>query len=65
VDWRKLRVALAWALLVGACIGWPLSAFTWASDEPQFILGLSWLAIILSAAELLTSSQIHEENSEE
>lgn len=43
----KFRLALAWALLVGSAIGWPLSALTWASDEPQFVLGLSWLAILI------------------
>lgn len=42
-------------------IGWPLSALTWAKDEPQFVLGLSWLAITLTALDLLTSSQVHEE----
>ena len=59
---RKARVIAAWVILVASCIGWPLSAFTWAKDEPQFILGLSWAAIILASAELLTSSQIHQEN---
>lgn len=43
----KLRLALAWVLLVGALIGWPLSAMTVAKKEPQFILGLSWVAILL------------------
>jgi ribose/xylose/arabinose/galactoside ABC-type transport system permease subunit len=58
---RRARTVAAWVLLVGALIGWPLSAFTWAKDEPPFVLGLSWLAIIIGAAELLTGSQIHEE----
>jgi hypothetical protein len=57
---KRARTVAAWVLLFGACIGWPLSAFTWAKDEPQFILGLSWLAIIISSAELLTASQVHE-----
>lgn len=58
---RRARTIAAWILLVGATAGWPISAFTWAKDEPPFVLGLSWLAIIIGAAELLTGSQIHEE----
>lgn len=61
---RRVRVGVAWCLLIGAVIGWPLSASTWARDEPQFILGLSWLAIVLESANLLTSSQVHQEQGE-
>lgn len=61
---RRIRVILAWTLLAGSIIGWPLSALTVAKNEPPFILGLSWLAIILASAELLTSSQVHEEQGE-
>lgn len=62
---RRARTAAAWVLFVGSLIGWPLSALTWARDEPQFVLGLSWLAITLTAADLITSSQVHEEQGEE
>ena len=58
---QRLEVALAWALLVGSLIGWPLSALTWARDEPPFILGLSWLAITLTALDLLKSSRVHRD----
>lgn len=58
---RRARTITAWILLAGSIVGWPLSAATVFADEPQGILGLSWLAIILSSAELLTSSQVHEE----
>ncbi|HSJ75318.1 MAG TPA: hypothetical protein VK899_03925 [Gemmatimonadales bacterium] len=58
---RRARTILAWCLVIGSMIGWPLSALTWAKDEPQFVLGLSWLAITLTALDLLTSSQVHEE----
>jgi hypothetical protein len=61
VKFRRARTFLAWVLVVGGCIGWPLSALTVARDEPPFVLGLSWLAIILTALDLLTSSQVHEE----
>jgi hypothetical protein len=58
---RRARTIAAWILLVGAIIGWPTTALTVFRDEPQGILGLSFLAIILEAASLLTSSQVHEE----
>jgi uncharacterized membrane protein YfcA len=63
--WRRARTVLAWVLLIGSLIGWPVSALTWARDEPQFVLGLSWLAITLTAMDLLTSSQVHEEQGED
>lgn len=48
-------------LLIGSVIGWPVSALTVAKGEPPFVLGLSWLAIILTSADLLSTSQVHEE----
>lgn len=64
-DYRRARVITAWCLLGGAVIGWPVSMFTWARSEPPFVLALSWLAIVLQSAELLTSSQVHEEMGED
>lgn len=61
---RRARTIAAWILLVGSCLGWPVSALTWARDEPQFVLGLSWLAIILTSADLLSTSQVAEEQDE-
>jgi uncharacterized membrane protein YfcA len=58
---HRAEVALAWVLLIGSLIGWPLSALTVARDEPPFILGLSWLAITLTAADLLKSSRVHRD----
>jgi hypothetical protein len=46
-----MKRALAWFLLIGAIIGWPVTQFTVARDEPPFILALSWLAIILTALD--------------
>ena len=57
----RARTVAAWVLLVGSLIGWPVSMFTLAADEPPFVLSLSWMAIVIEAASLLTSSQIHEE----
>jgi hypothetical protein len=58
---HRLEVAFAWVLLVGTLIGWPVSALTWAKDEPPFILGLSWFAITLTAADLLKTSRVHRD----
>lgn len=57
----RARTIGAWVLLIGSTIGWPVSAFTLARHEPPFILGLSWLAIILTAADLLSTSQVYEQ----
>lgn len=62
VNWRRVRTIGAWILLIGAIIGWPASQLTIAKHEPPFTLALSWLAIILTAVDLLTTSQVHEEN---
>lgn len=56
-------MAGAWVLLIGSLIGWPLSAFTWAKHEPQFILGLSWLAIILTAVDILGTQDVRNNSS--
>ncbi|MEV4384398.1 hypothetical protein AB0J68_01515 [Micromonospora sp. NPDC049580] len=58
---QRAEVALAWVLLVGSLIGWPLSAKWWARDEPPFVLGLSWLAITLTALDLLKTSRVHRD----
>lgn len=57
----RARVYIAWALLIGSIIGWPLAALTVARDEPQFVLGLSFLAIIIESGTLLTASQVHRD----
>lgn len=57
---RRARTITAWILLIGSLIGWPLGALTVFRDEPQGVLGLSFLAIIIESASLLTSSQTAE-----
>lgn len=58
INWDKIRVKAAWTLLFACLIGWPLSALTLASEEPPFILGLSWLAIILTSLDLISTNQV-------
>ena len=59
---RRIRVVAAFWAIPGSLGCWALSALTWARSEPQFVLGLSWLAITLTAVDILTTSQVHEEN---
>jgi hypothetical protein len=61
---RRIRVIAAWILLVGSLVGWPVSMLTFARDEPPAVLSLSWIALIISSAELLTTSQVHQEQGE-
>lgn len=61
----KVEVILAWALIIACVVGWPLSQLTVAKDEPAFVLGLSWLAILLTAVDYLKNSRAHKEQREE
>lgn len=57
----RLYVGLSWVLFIGSLIGWPLSQLTFASDEPPLILGLSWLAIIVTAIGVIVTADIRKE----
>jgi uncharacterized membrane protein YfcA len=59
---REVRTRIALWTLVASGIGWPVAALTVARNEPQFVLGLSFLAITFTAWDILTSSQIYEES---
>lgn len=58
------RLRAAWIIVAISIVGWPLSAFTFASKEPQFVLGLSWLAITLTALDVLSTSDVSAEQDE-
>lgn len=57
---RPGRVKFALLLLIASLIGWPISTVTFASGEPPTVLGLSWLAISITALDVLFTSQVHE-----
>jgi hypothetical protein len=57
----KLRVRAAWALLVGCIVAWPVTALTVFRDEPQGILGLSFLAIILTCADIVSTQDVRKQ----
>lgn len=56
----KNRIRMAWGLLGASLIGWPVSQFTLAKEEPPFILALSWLAIILTAVDILSTQDVRK-----
>ncbi len=58
---HKIEVRAAWFMLIGSLILWPISAVSWAKDEPPFVLGLSWFAITLTALDLLKTSRVHKD----
>lgn len=45
----KARRVIAWLMLIGGLVGWPIAAFWLAKGEPQFVLGLSFMALIYEA----------------
>lgn len=60
----RMEIVAAWVFLIGSIINWPLSQLTYAKDEYPVTLGLSWLAIILTAVDYLKNSRIHKESQE-
>lgn len=57
----RFQLYLNCALLLTAVVLWPISAITWAHGEPQFVLGLSWLALILTSWGNIISSLVNTE----
>lgn len=49
----QFKTWLAWVMLVGSIIGWPLSIVWFAKDEPITVLSLSWGALIYTAVTTL------------
>lgn len=54
------QLCVSWLLFAGSLIGWPVTALTLFRDEPQGILGLSWLAIILTGYNNLLTIYTNE-----
>jgi len=55
-----MSVRLSWIVLIACLIAWPVTTFTVARDEPPFVLGLSWFAIIYTAWDVIMTSRVHE-----
>lgn len=57
----KARLRVAWAVLAGVVIAWPLTAFTIARDEPQVVLGLSFLALAFTAWNIVQTADVRKQ----
>jgi hypothetical protein len=57
----RAQLILAWVLLVGSAIAWPISQLTVARGEPPFVLGLSWFAIVLGAWNTIVTTQVNKD----
>lgn len=57
----RAQLVMAWVILLGSAIGWPLTALTIFSSEPQGILGLSWFAILLGAWNTIVTCSVNDE----
>jgi uncharacterized membrane protein YfcA len=55
----KVRLRISWALFWGSLIGWPLSIFM--TDEPIFILSLSWFAITVTAYDVICTTELKDD----
>jgi len=62
---EKAKIIFAWVLLVITLVFWPLSLFTLAKDEPPFVLSLSWLALTLTAVDILFTAYVSKKQDED
>ena len=60
----EMRMKMATVLLIVSVVGWPVTALTVFSKEPQGILGLSWLAVILTAIDILSTQDVRNTEDE-
>lgn len=57
----RIRVRMAWVLLTLSLVGWPVSAVTFAKGEPPVVLALSWLAITLTALDIVSTQDVRKQ----
>lgn len=48
---------IAWGMLIGSLVMWPISMFTFAKDEYPVTLSLSWLALAYAAMACLFAAK--------
>lgn len=51
----KVRIGIACFLFVASLIAWPVLALTIAKDEPQVVLGLSFLALLYTSYDVIAT----------
>lgn len=52
------RVFMGWVMVLGSIIGWPASILI--TDEPVFILSLSWLAVLVEGWNMVQVADLAE-----
>lgn len=62
---ERAKIYFAWVLLVVTLVFWPLSLITLAKDEPPFVLSLSWLALTLTAVDILFTAYVSKKQDED
>jgi hypothetical protein len=61
----RLRKRAAMVILVVSIIGWPLSALTFLKHEQQGVLALSWIAITLTAADIVSTTDVRTQQDDD
>jgi hypothetical protein len=61
----KWRVIFGRSLVVFCLIGWPVSQFWMAADEPPHVLALSWGALLLTAIDIAFTADVHKTTDKE
>lgn len=57
----KTRVKVAWSLLGLCVIAWPVTSLTIFQGEPQGVLALSWMALILTALDIIVTADVRDQ----
>jgi hypothetical protein len=50
---NRIIVGIGCAAFFGPVVSWPITSWTIWKDQPQGVMALSWIAIILTGAVLL------------
>lgn len=61
----KVEIAIGWIMVGASLIGWPLSAITFAKEEPATILGISWGALIFAGYSVVVAGHADKHAKEE
>ena len=61
----RTRRRIAATLAIVATIAWPATQLTIARDEPPFTLALSWFAIVLTAVDVLVSTDVRAQQDDD
>jgi hypothetical protein len=56
----KAYVIGSWILLITSLVAWPVTQLTVAKDEPPFVLGLSWMAIVLTCLGVVVTADVRK-----